>query len=172
MEQTDMKEFLDAFSGSMDEENVSLYKKIMSESMLEGKFHDYETFHLSVIYPFDNFIDSYLETEVSGNFDVKFLMRESQFVERHFNKIIDHKDGFGCCADKSRTIMKRLIQFYTDGTEIVFNYEGEYTFHLPKSVFTTHDEIVEFYVSLKQLYYGNNELYLIALKNIYVNPDD
>ena len=172
MEQTDIKGFLDAFSGNLETENIALYRKIMEESMLEGKFNDYESFHLSVIYPFENFIEAFIKTEISDNFDVQFLMTQSQFIERHFEKMINRKDGFGCCADKSRTIMKRLIQFYTDGTEIVFNYDAEYTFHLPKNVFTTHDEIIEFYTALKQLYYGNHESYVLALKNIYVTTDE
>lgn len=160
MEQLDIKGFLETFSDGIDDKNMALYKKLMEESMLEGKFHDYDTFYLSVIYPFNNFIDSFIRSEISNNHDVRFLMKQSQFVKCHFEKIINEIDGFGCCADKSRTIMKRLIKFYTDGTEIVFDYEDQYTFHLPKNVFTTHDEIVTFYTAIKRLYYGHTEDFL------------
>lgn len=164
MEQLDIKEFLEKFSDNIDNRNMSLYRKIIEESGLEGKFNDYNSFYLSVIYPFENFVEAFIKSEVSNNPDVVFLLKESQFVERHFNKIIKEKEGYPCSSDKSRTIMHRLIKFYTDGTEISFNYDGVYTYHLPKEVFTTHDEIVGSYKALKQLYYGNNEWYLEYMK--------
>ena len=160
MKQLDMKEFLEKFSDSIENENIKIYKKIIEEGGLEGKFDNYESFYLSVIYPFNNFIDSFITAEISQNNDVKFLMRESRFVERHFKKIINKMEGSCCSADKSRTIMKRLIQFYTDGTVISFDYNGQYTYHLPKNVFTTHDEIIQFYRAIKLLFYGHTESYI------------
>ena len=77
MEQTDIKDFLDAFSGSIESENVLLYRKIMEESVLEGKFDDYETFHLSVLYPFENFIEAFIKTKISASMDVQFLLTQS-----------------------------------------------------------------------------------------------
>lgn len=156
----DIKDFLEKFSYSIEQENLSLYKRIMEESCLGGKFDDFESFYLSVIYPFENFINSFVKSEISDSPDVMFLMRHSQFVEGHFRTIIEHREGLSCCADKSRTIMRGLIRFYAEGIRIAFDYNGKYTFHLPKEVFTSHDEIVEFYSSLKMLYYGNGDTYV------------
>ncbi len=72
-----------------------------------------------------------------------------------------------CCADKTRTIIKRLIDFYENGIRIEFDYTQEYTFHLPKIIFKIHEDIIEFYEGLKFLQNTGNPLkYLNAIKNL------
>lgn len=64
--------------------------------------------------------------------------------------------------------MRALISFHKDGKPIQFNYDQEYTYHLPKRIFTAHDMIVEFATSLHSLFYGNPERYLSALQSVIV----
>jgi hypothetical protein len=97
---------------------------------------------------------------------VVFIFSNYNFIEHHFVYWIKEVEGWQCSADKSRTIVKRLLAFYKEGTKIEFDYSGEYTFHLPKIIFTTHDSIIEFYKGLKDLKYGNPTNYLAALKSL------
>lgn len=166
MNKNDLIQFLDNFNIGIESSNKDLYKKIIEGSELTS-FSDYEEFYFLVLYPFKNFLEGFLLTEVSDNRDVLFIMLNSQFIERHFNNTIEKEEGMPCCSDKSRTIMYKIIKFYTTGEKISFDFDGEYTYHIPKNVFTTHDQIILFYEGLKELYYGRNEKYLFALKFIY-----
>jgi len=62
--------------------------------------------------------------------------------------------------------MKALIEFYRTGEKIQWNYKQEYTFHLPKEIFETHEKIITFYEGLKNLFYGNPTKYLEVMKEI------
>lgn len=162
MKTSDLTNFLASLGESISANNKELYKKIIESSELKN-FDDYEEFYLSVLYPFENFIDGFVRSKYSDNSHVAFLMANSQFVQCHFEEVLKNKEGFGCSADKSRTIIKRLIKFYSTGVPIEFNYEAKETYHLPKSVFKTHDQIIEFYEGLKSLFYGKSEKYIRAL---------
>lgn len=163
----DLVSFLGGWCGDITSENKALYQKIIEGSEIQSfNNNDYEEFHLSIIYPFNNFIDGFIRSEISDNHDVAFLMANSEFVEHHFEEWVRRKEGAPCSADKSRTIIRSLIKFYSKGKKIAFNYEAEYTYHLPKTVFKTHDQIVEFYEGLKSLFYGKPEKYLKALMGL------
>ena len=62
--------------------------------------------------------------------------------------------------------MNRLYTWFKDNKEIVFDKDEEYTYHHPKIVFTTHEEIVSFYNALHYLYYGNPKQYLSMLSEM------
>ena len=81
-------------------------------------------------------------------------------------KMIETFEDWPCCADKSRTIMKGLLNYYKNNEEIIFDYKQQYTYHLPKILFKTHDQIIEFYEGVKGLYYGSLEKYLQAFVNV------
>ena len=162
METEQISNFLSSLSGSIDAGNIDLYKEIIKTSEIK-QFGDYESFYFAVIYPFENFINGFIKSEISTNHDVAFLMKNSQFIERNFQSLIEQKDGFACSADKSRTIMSCLINFYKTGDEITFNYDAEYTYHLPKEIFKTHEHIVLFYEGLKSLFSGQSEKHVKAL---------
>jgi len=166
MKSNKIKEVLEALGDSIQKKNIELYKKLADEAVN----HDIDTpedFYMSLIYPHENFLKGLIQTEISKNHEVIFLLIHSNYVENHFVKFIKDIEGFACSADKSRTIMNRLLKWFKDGSRIEFDYNAEYTYHLPKSVFTTHDEIIEFYEGVKRLYYGNSKEYLVAIKNIY-----
>lgn len=108
-----------------------------------------------------------LQTNGVTNQDVVFIFQNSQFVERHFRYFIEKIDGRAYSADRSRTIIKALVATFSTGEDISFNYEQEYTYHLPEKVFRTHQDIIEFYQGVKNLFYGNPDKYLLAVKKIY-----
>lgn len=162
MNSESIKNFLEAFSESISKEEVELYKSLLDKGVGGDNVRNPEDFYYKVLHPFKEFVSGLISHEFSNDSDVKFILLNSSFIERNFKEIIEKIEGMACCADKSRTILKRLFDFYnSDKTkEIEFNYEAEYTYHLPKKVFTTHEDIINFYQALKSLYYGRGEDYL------------
>jgi len=84
----------------------------------------------------------------------EFAVKNHHMIERNFCGLFRLIEGAGCSADKSRTVMRMLIIFLRTGEEIKFNYDGEYTFHLPKKIFKTHTEIYAFFNALMRLQMG------------------
>jgi len=153
--------------GDIGAKNASIYNKVIEEHGISYEnINSPEDFYYNIIYPLSKFIDGVIQVELSRDEDLKFILKQSRFIECHFVKLIEKNEGSACSADKSRTIMRGLFNFYKDGIDINFNYDQEYTYHLPKTIFNTHDKIVEFYTGLKYLYYGNPDKYLEALLKI------
>jgi hypothetical protein len=121
-----------------------------------------EDFHTWLLYPLSSAVDGLLYSEL-GTEEARFLVKHYRFVESHFERLIVKYEGRACCADKARTILKRLLSFLTTGKEIAFDYNEQYTFHLPRCIFTTHEDILMFFKGLHNLYYGNPDQYLQAL---------
>lgn len=162
-------DFLNTLSDSIDKEKVELYKKIIESSEI-ASFDGPDEFFYAVLYPFENFISGFLHTELkTANRDVIFIYKNSQYIDRSFAQLFIKHEGSACSSDKSRTIVNRLVQFYQTGTKIEFNYDAEYTYHYPKTIFKTHDHIVLFYEGLKDLQYGDNRKYFEAMKVIFVD---
>jgi len=165
MKKENIINFLNTFCDDIDKSNLDLYKKIIENSKINN-FNNYEEFFYSVLYPFDNFIEAYLKMNVSNNEDVIFIIKNSNFIENNFSNLIINKEGSACSSDKSGTIMNKLINYYKTGEKITFDYDAEYTYHLPKTIFKTHEHIIMFYIGLKKLFYGDNKKYIEALKII------
>ena len=170
MEKARIKDVLNFLCDSIEQNQIELYRKLVDEKCFE-KIEDVQDFYLGLIYPHEQFISGLIKSEISKNNDVVFILENSQFIERNFNYWIEKKEGVACCADKTRTILRRLFEFYKIGTKIEFDYAAEYTFHLPKVVFKTHESIIEFYEGLKSLCHGNPTRYLNALESLVTNTD-
>lgn len=160
-----IKNVLDRMLGNIEQENIDLYKKLVDEKLFK-KIEDVEDFYLLLIYPFEQFVSGLIRTEISKNDEMDFLFIHYNYVESHFVKLFEEKEGRACSADKSRTIIRSLFNWMKTGKKIEWNYEQEYTYHLPKKIFKTHEDIIQFYEAIKHLYYGNPKKYLEALKNI------
>jgi hypothetical protein len=149
----DIQNCFEALTDSIDNENMEIYRRVMNGIVID-EITNPEDFYLFVVWPFEKFIDKLVRDKVGNNKELSFIYSNYRFIQRHFESVIKKVEGIPCCADKSRTIINRLVEFCKTGREISFDYEGEYTFHLPKKVFRTHNEIVSFYQSLVGLYYG------------------
>lgn len=97
---------------------------------------------------------------------LEFLFLSADFVKINFQRYIEEIEGSACCADKSRTIVARLARYFATGEEIVFDYSGEYTYHLPQQIFRHHSEIIDFFEGLRSFYYGNPDPYFEASKGL------
>lgn len=162
MQKQDLTNFLDSMIGSLEQEEIDLFKQIIKTSEIDN-LKGYEDFYYSVIYPFDKFVNGFIKSKIANNNDVVFIIKNQKYIKNNYTRIIEQKEGVQCVADKSRTIIKSLLNYYKNGEEISFDYDQEYTFHLPKEVFKTHDHIIKFYKGLKSLWYGDNRKYLEAL---------
>ena len=158
-----IKGFLDSMADSIEKDKIELFKKIIDSSEIKHYSNPNEFFY-AILYPWDNFISGFLKSTLNANRDVEFIFKHSQYIDRHFYNLFDKYEGSACSADKSRTILNRLLEFYATGKKIDFDYDGEYTYHLPKKIFKSHDHIVEFYEGLKSLFFGNPQKYLEVLK--------
>lgn len=165
MKTEDLKNFLNSFADSIEKENTELYKNIIESSNITKCENPSEFFH-AVIHPFDKFISGFLKTTLSANRDVEFIWKNSQFIERHFRNLFEKYEGGAYSSDKSKTILSGLLRYFSSGEMIEFNYDAKYTYHLPKIIFKSHDQIIEFYEGIKDVFYGHPEKYLKALKNV------
>jgi hypothetical protein len=173
MEQKDIANVINGLLGAIDDQNKETFRALsdtpaIQEALEKVRTSDAEGFFFALLYPLENAIDGLLSSELPGNSKAQFLFSQGQFVERHFEKLFEKHEGSACCADKSRTIVRSLLRFLTTGKRIEFNYEAEYTYHLPRRIFRTHEEIVTFYDALLRLYYGRSEPYLEAMRQLDV----
>ena len=127
--------------------------------------NDYEIVEYLFNYKWELALEG-LVAKATTNSETKWLLIHARFVEKHFEQQIVLNEGNECCHDKSKTIVKNLIRFYETGQPISFNYEQEYTFHLPETIFTTHSSIINFYQGIKHLFYGKPTKYITCLADI------
>lgn len=95
--------------------------------------------------------------------DLQFLFLHSNIVESHVRHAFERFEGMMCCADKTRTVMRKLTDRLVRGTPIGFDYGGEYTFHLPAAILTSEAEILGFFRGIRDLHYGRPEQYFAAI---------
>ena len=165
-----INDVLTAILDHADTDNRALFASLQDHPLLQeaqafARDGQAEPFHFSLPYRLRRVVDGLLQTVLPGKREAHFILQQYKFLNSHFKNIIIRREGASCCADKSRTILNRLLQYYQTGNEIVFDSNEEYTFGHPTTVFTTHREIVEFFEGLYGLYYGNPEGYLKALKS-------
>jgi hypothetical protein len=128
---------------------------------------------------FTMFLDDIKEHLVRTHFDDTskfyrryFLYLHYSFFESHARELISKYEGMACSSDKVSTIARSINKWITTGKDIKFNYDQEYTFHLPKTVLNTHESIVDFFEALYSLHNGNPEKYLKFLKDHVITIED
>lgn len=120
---------------------------------------EYETICILTISQFSELKEGIVRI-LSADRDIQFILNNYNYVENLFEQVIKEKEDWSCCADKSRYLMKQLINHFKTGEMIKHNMQQKYTYHIPKSVFLTHDEIIEFYEAVKNLYYGGYDKFV------------
>jgi hypothetical protein len=169
---SDISNVLTAIFNSVEEENKASFELVASIPGVQRSLEcvrkgDYRGFYFALMYPISKMVNGLLAKELPNSPDAQFLLNNSRFIENHFKRLIEKLEGSACCADKTRTIMKELLRFLTNGKEITFDYTQEYTYHLPVLLFNTHDEIVVFFKALRHLHFGYPDQYIETLAKIY-----
>lgn len=155
-----------AILDSADKEEIESYQMLKELSLFQKatkalQSNNPELFYYEFLYPFEKVVSGLLKVEISNHSEkLGFLFLHSQWIERHFNFLIEKVEGSACCADKSRTIIKEIAQSLLLKTDIHFNYSQQYTFHLPTKIFTDHQSIMEFFDALHAFHWGNPRKYL------------
>lgn len=122
-----------------------------------------EHFHLFLTHATNQMAKALLDSKGQHNPRAQFLFTHYRFVEGHLKEIYQTHEGGACCADKSRWATRALLRHFANDQPIVLDLAQQYTFHLPKSVLNTQDQLVQMFEGLYALYYGNPTKYLEAL---------
>jgi hypothetical protein len=153
------KESAESFAQIADNPQVMEALKALENNDPGMFFHD-------LIYPLSKTVDGVINSVNSDNKFV-FLFKHGQFVERHFNKMINKAEGMACCSDKSRFIMRSIAKHLSNGEDIAFNDIDGMSYWLPEKVFNSHDKIMTFFDAVHHLYYGNFDKYLSCLQEMF-----
>ncbi len=93
-----------------------------------------------------------------------FLVINYDFVFKHFEHLLDTLEG-GDAKCKTRWVLERLFRYFTEGLRIVSSGD---TPGVPKVIFQSTEEIVDFFVSVRKLYSGNaSDYYNVTADMIY-----
>lgn len=90
------------------------------------------------------------------------------FTSSHVRAIIEMKEGFGCCQDKTNWVMKNIERYIKTDEETIPDYEAKYTYHLPKKVLNSTEQCMKLYKSLMKLYYGKPQDYFLFYHQMMV----
>lgn len=143
-----IKGVLDALADEMNKEENNMLTRIL-EDVPDFEATSLDEMNTKYTHTFNKLRRAIARNVIANDHDVVFIFMNYQFLKNHIERLIRDHEGHACCADKSRTILKSLCEYYITGDEIDFDYSQEYTFHLPNNVLRTHDEIIEFYEALK-----------------------
>jgi len=143
-------------------EESEFYKNLIG-NVSPKEIQSPDDFFDKVIRPAEKYWNGFIRTEIKNDSNLVFLLNNTTFVKLNFECWIEKIEGVTCCADKSRTILRRLYNYFLTGEEIFFDYSEEYTYHYCKTIFNTHKKIIEHFDSLQDLYYGNPNYYLASI---------
>ena len=154
--------------GEIERENRDAYEVIAQspagKSALEAvEACNIENFYFGFVRPLSQVVDGLLAKALPHTTRAHFLFRCSSFIESHLCNVFVRAEGRACSTDKARTIMQALLRFIVTGKPVAFDYAQQYTYHLPRKILKTHDDIVAFYDALESLYYGNAAPYIKML---------
>jgi hypothetical protein len=126
----------------------------------------FEKFHKAIVMKSDDILEGIVEHVFGDNYEIAFLIKQYDFLYQHLEKLFTKFEGHASCVDKTRTVLAYLLLNKAKGTRIEFDYDGEWTYHLPKKILTSHEEVIKFFDAMINLYYGSHEKYLALLLEV------
>lgn len=111
--------------------------------------------------------DIYKESELNRNIisKLQFIYLQYDFLDKNIRKLINQKDGFTCCADKTYFIIKMYKKYLITNTIPEFDEEKDKnSYSIPK--FGSYKEWINFCNGLYELYNGNPTNYLLAYNTL------
>lgn len=158
----EFKNIFDAILENSDKEDLELANTIFPNGFNYKSISDLE---YRIKYPVNSLLKGILIQKFGKiNLESEFLIKNSDFVENAYQFWIEKIEGSACSYDKSGYIINSIIRYYTENKEIKHDYSDEKEYWLPKKIFTTHDEIIDYFYSLISLFHGNYEKYLILIQ--------
>jgi hypothetical protein len=160
-----LKLVLGGIFAKVSEGNRSAYQAMsdlgdIPKAVAALKAGDFGMYESLIFHPMEQFTSGLAESVFPDSNQLQFLAKEIKFFQRHLGQTIKEVEGWSCYNDKTQQVSGALLRFFLTGEAITWNYEAEYTYGLPKKIFVTHDEIVEFFEAIYSLFYGLPEKYL------------
>lgn len=158
------------FSSIISEQDTK-FKEIIDQLDFDDKT-THEELYFGFLKDQSDLADSLIRNKITKNKDVAFIYKNSDWIERFYNKLIKEKEGSACSSDKSRTIMTRLVNYYSSGIDMNFDWSGKYTFNMCRKVFTRQNEIITYYEAIRALKYGDFKPMLMALPTVLMGMNN
>lgn len=173
--QESLKKVLNAIASFGDKETLDVFHLASeSESVKKAVEHakngDYEQFTYKLM-PFQQVIEG-TAMQVTGDHRAQFILLHHEFIENHLSRIFTMAEGSPCSVDKSGSVLYALFRHFLEGQKIFFNYEQQFTYHLPSKVLKNQEECLKFFDGIYDLYYGNCSKYLAWLMTLQDQAKD
>lgn len=153
-------------------DSVSVLEDKCSLSSIFSKNNSVDMYRLMILHEQEKINKKDLAEFGIKNRDAIWILENSVFISNYLKKIFIDKEGLSCSSDKARTVINALFKYYAFNQEIIFNYDSEFTFHLPKKVLMSQNDICDFFVAVMNIYYGNLQPYEDFLARYDFNEDD
>lgn len=133
-----------------------------------------ENFYLFHAYPLEKMlkravvIAKNLTGKESGEITCVYLHHD--FFNAHLRQIFVELEGNSCCADKSKTVIQRFVNYKITGELMEWDNTNPKNFGLPKT--GTQEDWYEFMEALIDLFYGRPKKYLVKLQYIYALAEE
>lgn len=171
---SNLKQFFNALTDNQKQRRSDKFEQVKATPLVSNANHllsagRWEQFDWDLIDPLEDIATSIVEDKYEGKTEsgqLVFLLTKQTFIRGHLSRLFQTFEGLACSADKERTVFNAIARWLINGDEIKFNYNGDYTFQLPKKILTTHEDVICYFVSIYNLYYGRSDLYLMELKKI------
>jgi hypothetical protein len=131
-----------------------------------------EGFRFALPYHAANVVAALLIRAFPNSRETRFLFKEYNFVRLHFRNLFQKHEGACCCNDKAVMVLRKLLNFLLNGKRIEFEGKSEYTYAFPSVIFTTHEEIIEFFNALQDIKYGHGHAYVRQILALERHADE
>lgn len=171
MEEGNIKEAIKLIIESLTKKEELLFNEEIEESikalvLSDLKIKDIERFHLYVEDKADTILKRIVMEMYPEVFDrqklynLAFVYRNYAYLKLNIENVLIENEGRSCCADKSRWIIKKYIN-YILSNEIPPKRESDDSYWMPRV--GSGEQWVFFCNSLVKLYYGKPQDYIKAL---------
>lgn len=179
LEKQSLKEVLTSFSSNYDNEAIRMSS--LSENLIDYLLENYRSkdcfSHLCSQLNFSQYgISLFLSKAILGKHEIfnlhkdktkllVSLIKNYQLIKSNLDSLFTKYETLTCSHDKTRTVLSSYFDYILFDKKIDFNYDQEYTYHLPKKVLKTHYEIIEYISSLYKFFNGNFDNYVKIINN-------
>ena len=151
----EIKSVIESMLSGFDDQNRELFMRIMEGvEMPLDRIKGPGDFDLFIGRAWRNFTKQFVRHRIGDNDDLVFIYQNASMIENRIREEIVAAEGSVCSGDKSRTVLNALSWHYSTGGEIAWDLSQQYTYHIPKTVFTTHGEVISFYNGIRDFYHG------------------
>lgn len=170
---TDLSNLFGAMLNASENETKEgeLYQKLIENP---GLFSKPDNLFFTLLYPQGKAIGAALTQIKALSNEVRYkyvdVFTNYQFYENHIEKLCTHYEGSACCADKSRTIVGRYLNFIRTGDKGNWEVDNDKCYWLPR--FGTQDQWYALMDGLYEFCFGKIENFVVAYNNLIVAAHD